>query len=230
MQTEIRLEEIEELMSSLEGEDREAVKKAVNYTVRDIKGRAPGWIAAEVSSVYNIKKTEITPAKTDSGKNKKAVSIHTSGDSLESVSLVYTGRALTPIHFSMSPKRPRNQKTSNKIAIPGSMINFAGGGSSDVGMVSVPKKYAISYEILKGKRWKAKGKQDYSIPFLAPVKAGSDKYIVFQRKGNSRTDMYSVRTVSVPQMIENKKAYDKISKKIREAADQRLHHHLDRFL
>ena len=56
MQTEIRLSEIEELMSILEGEDREAVKKAVNYTVRDIKSRAPGWIAAEVSSVYNIKK------------------------------------------------------------------------------------------------------------------------------------------------------------------------------
>lgn len=230
MQTEIRLNEVEELISRLEDENGEAVKKAVNYTVRDIKSRAPGWIAAEVSTVYNIKKTEITPAKTDAGKDKKAVSIHTSGTALESVSIVYKGRALTPIHFSMSPKRPRKQKTSSKIAIPGSMLNFTGGGSSDVGMVSAPRKYAISYEIVKGKRWKARGKQDYSAPFLAPVKAGSDKYIVFQRKGSSRTNMYSVRTVSVPQMIENKNVYDKINKKIGESAEQRLQHHLDRFL
>lgn len=230
MQTEIKLNEIEELISRLEGEDREAVKRAVNYTVRDIKSRAPGWIATEVSSVYNIKKTEITPAKTEKSKSKKAVSIHTSGNTLESVSIVYRGRALTPIHFSMSPQKPRMQKTSRKIAVPGSMINFAGNRSSDVGMVAVIKKYAISYEILRGKRYKASGKQDYSIPFLAPVKSGSNKYIVFQRKGDSRTNMYSVRTVSVPQMIENKNVYDKIGKKVEESAEQRLQHHLDRFL
>lgn len=65
-------------------------------------------------------------------------------------------------------------------------------------------------------------------PFLAPVKKGSDKYIVFQRKGKERTDMYSVRTLSVPQMLGNSTVQEKIDKRITEAVEQRLQHHLDR--
>ncbi len=67
-------------------------------------------------------------------------------------------------------------------------------------------------------------------PFLAPVRAGSDKYIIFQRKGKVRTDMYSLRTVSVPQMVGNDKVKAKIEEKIMGAAEQRLRHHLDRFM
>lgn len=211
MSVTFQLHEIGSLLSWIEQQGK-AGEKAVSYTIKDIKSRAPGWVATETSAVYNIKKSEITPAKTEEGKDKKAVSVYTSGETLATMSIVYTGRTLTPIHFSMTPKKPSRQRTG-----------------SDVGMVPVFKEYRIGYEVIRGRRMEATGKREWSRPFLAPVKAGSDKYIVFQRKGKNRTEMYSTRTVSVPQMIGAKRVYDKIDKRIMEATEQRLQHHLDRF-
>lgn len=224
---EFQLHGIEELLTWVEKQGK-AGEKAVSYTIKDIKSRAPGWIATETSKVYNIKKSEITPARTEESRSKKAVSVQVSGTTLETVSIVYRGRSLTPIHFSMTPKKPSRQRVSGKRAIPGKMIKFAGTGSG-VGMVSVFKEYKIGYEVIKGRRLEASGKREWSRPFLAPVKAGSDKYIVFQRKGKNRTAMYSTRTVSVPQMIGAKRVYEKIDQRIMEATAQRLQHHLDRF-
>lgn len=209
-----------------------AVGKAVRYTVRDIKSRAPGWIAAETASRYKIKKSDVNPSRTE---KNPAVSIFASGDTLESIALVYVGRNLTPIHFSMSPSVPSRVKLKKKRAVPGANIGIKFGGKrvhglNMVAMVPIYKKYAISYEVMRGSRWKVRGKRDMMTPFLAPVRAGSDKYIIFQRKGKVRTDMYSLRTVSVPQMVGNDKVKAKIEEKIMGAAEQRLRHHLDRFM
>lgn len=195
---EFQLHDIGELLSWIDAQG-EAGKKAVSNTIKDIKSRAPGWIASETAAVYNIKKTEITPAKTEENRKKKAVSISTSGGTLETVSIVYRGRTLTPIHFSMTPKMPRKQK-----------------------------KYSISFEVFKGNRMKIRGRY-LTTPFLAPVKRGSDKYIAFQRKSIKRTDMESIRTVSVPQMLGNSKVQSGINEKIIGSVEQRLQHHLDRF-
>lgn len=195
---EFQLHDIGELLSWIDAQG-EAGKKAVSNTIKDIKSRAPGWIASETAAVYNIKKTEITPAKTEENRKKKAVSISTSGGTLETVSIVYRGRTLTPIHFSMTPKMPRKQK-----------------------------KYSISFEVFKGNRMRIRGRY-LTTPFLAPVKRGSDKYIVFQRKSFKRTDMESIRTVSVPQMLGNSKVQSGINEKIIGSVEQRLQHHLDRF-
>lgn len=227
---EFRLRNIEELLEGID-EQNAAVGKAVSYTVKDIKSRAPGWIAAETASRYKIKKSDVNPSRTE---KNPAVSIFASGDTLESIALVYVGRNLTPIHFSMSPSAPIRVKLKRKRAVPGTDIRTQVGeryifGRHEVAMVPIYKKYAISYEVIRGSRWKVRGKRDLMTPFLAPVKAGSDKYIIFQRKGKDRTNMYSLRTVSVPQMIGNDKVKAKIEEKIMGAAEQRLRHHLDRF-
>lgn len=206
---EFRLRNIEELLEEID-EQNAAVGKAVSYTVKDIKSRAPGWIAEETASKYNIKKSDVNPSRT---KNNPAVSISISGDTLESIALVYVGRNLTPIHFSMSPKTPKKHKLKGKLVVPGPIY----------------ERYAITYEVIKGSRWKARGKPDYEIPFLAPIRRGNNKYIIYQRLGKSRKKMYSVRTVSVPQMVGNNKVKSKIEERIMGAAEQRLRHHLDRF-
>lgn len=200
MSVEIKLHDIADLVSWLETQGK-AGEKAASYTIKDIKSRAPSWIAAEVSSEYNIKKSEITPARNEESKNKKAVSINTSGETLETVKIVYRGRTLTPIHFSMTPyKRPKRKK-----------------------------EYIISQEVIKGNRKEIKGKTNWSKPFLAPVEAGSDKYIVFQRKGRRRTKMYSVHSLSVPQMIGNEQVMNKIDARMAEETTKRLLYHFKRF-
>lgn len=230
-QIEFRLHNIEELLSQIDGQ-ADVGKKAVQYTISDIKSRAPGWIASETASVYNIKKSDINPSRIERGNGKDAaVSVSVSGETFESISIVYTGRTLTPIHFSMSPRVPNRQKLKRKRAIPGSNIKFGNSvkyGDSKVGMVPIYKKYSIGMAVFKRSRWRIKGKRDMETPFLAPVKKGSDKYIVFQRKGKDRTDMYSVRTLSVPQMLGNSTVQEKIDKRITESVEQRLQHHLDR--
>lgn len=204
---EFQLHDIGELLSWIDAQG-EAGQKAVSYTIKDIKSRAPAWVATEVASVYNIKRRDVVPAKIEEDRKKQAVYVSILGNTLETVKIVYRGRNLTPIHFSMSPKMPpKGNKSGRKIS----------------------KRYAITMEVIKGSRNKIKGKYDLKTPFLAPVKAGSDKYIVFQRKGKSKTDMYSVRTVSIPQMLGNSHVQDKINKRLVEATEQRVQHHLDRF-
>lgn len=229
---EFRLHDIGELLAWVDAQG-EAGKKAVSYTIKDIKSRAPGWVASETASVYNIKKSEIVPAKTEESKNKKAISVSISGDTLETVSIVYRGRRLTPIHFSMTPRIPSKQKIKKRRAIPGNHIKFGNTGvfygSSPVGLVPIYRKYKISFEVRNGRRRIVHGKRNLQTPFLAPVKKGDSKYIVFQRKGKSRTDMYSFRTVSVPQMMGNVWVKYGIEEKITKETGQRIQHHLDRF-
>lgn len=90
----------------------DSATKAVQNTVNDIRRRAPGWVAASVTDVYNIKKSEITPVNKNSKKTvKKAGDIYVSGDTIDNLLLVYRGHLLTPTHFGMRPKqRPLGKK------------------------------------------------------------------------------------------------------------------------
>lgn len=228
-QIEFRLHDIGELLSWIEGQGNIG-KQAVKYTISDIKSRAPGWIASEAASVYNIKKSDINPSSTEESTSKKPASyVSICGDTIETVSIVYVGRTLTPIHFSMSPRVPGRQKMKGRRAVPGEGINFSRAWrGAPVGLVPIYKRYAISMAVFKGSRWKIRGKKDMSTPFLAPVEEGSSKYIVYQRTGKKRTEMYSVRTLSVPQMLGNSTVQEKIDKRITESVEKRLQHHLDR--
>ncbi len=218
---EFQLHDIGDLLSWIDAQG-EAGQKAVSYTIKDIKSRVPAWVATEVTSVYNIKRRDVVPAKTEENRKKQAVYVSISGNTLETVKIVYRGRTLTPIHFSMSPKMPPKGKGSRTRILKSGQKMF--------------KRYVISMEVIKGSRYKIKGKPDLQKPFIAPNmgknrrKTGEDPvYIAFQRKGASRTDMYSIRTLSIPQMLGNSHVYDKINKRVTEATKQRVQHHLDRF-
>ena len=66
----MQVENFQKLMDTVAQIDEQG-RKAVKATVRDVKARAPSWIAQEVTSVYNIKKGEITPSGKNSSKPKK---------------------------------------------------------------------------------------------------------------------------------------------------------------
>ena len=79
-------------------EMKEAPQKVMKGVTNDAKKRAPSWVAAEVTKVYGVKKSDIAAQKL--GK------VRTEGSNIKNVRIVYTGRTLTPTHFGMSPKSP----------------------------------------------------------------------------------------------------------------------------
>lgn len=175
------------------------------YTFKDIKSRAPGGVADAVRNVYNIKKNEITP-KSKSAKStpKKAGSIFAVGTTIENFKMIYYGRVLTPLHFGMTPKiRPKLEGKKNK-------------------------KYKIKLNIKKQQKV-LKGKSDNS-PFLAPVRSGYSKQIPWERFSNNRDDIRPVKTLSVPQMVDNKIVRETIDKTLGELLEKRFQHHLNNFI
>ena len=102
----MRVENLQKLLDQVQEIDEKG-RKAVKATVSDVKSRAPGWIAQEVTQVYNIKKSEITPSSGKGAKPKKmAGSIQVRGETIEEMTITYSGRLLTPVHFGMTPKTP----------------------------------------------------------------------------------------------------------------------------
>lgn len=186
-------------------------EKAIKATVKDVKSRAPSWVAQEVVSVYNIKKAEITPSKNG---GKRAGTIKITGEKIEDLTLTYSGRLLTPVHFGMTPKSP-----------PGG------------------KNYTIKAMILKGQK-KTIGKYlttrtrggPYSVRshnVLMSTGANSEggtPYIPFQRMSKERNDIKKFTTVSVPQMITNANVSAAIIKKLNEETAKRLEHNVERFM
>ena len=79
-------------------EMKAAPRKVMNSVTADAKKRVPGWVAAEVTKVYGVKKGEIT--------DQKIGRVTPQGKDFKNVRIVYAGRVLTPTHFNMSPKAP----------------------------------------------------------------------------------------------------------------------------
>lgn len=188
-------------------------RKAITSTVKDVKARAPGWIAQEVTAVYNIKKGEITPSS--GGKPKKmAGSIRITGETIEELTLTYKGRLLTPVHFGMTPKAPPKGKS-----------------------------YTLKVQVLKGSKkvlGRYKNTRTPGGPFsqrshnilmgTGNTKEGGTNWIPFQRMSKTRTDIKKVTTISVPQMITSDRTNEAIMLRLNTEAAKRLDHHMKRAL
>ena len=144
------------------------------------------------------------------------------------MTLIYTGNPLTPLHFSMTPKRPA-ALTDKKRAIPGEGVNAKGGAALNVAMARVRKKYSITLQIKKGKKERLRGKYG-TPPFIAPAASGSATMIPFQRSPAGKYPVTAIHTLSVPQMIDNETVNANIYKKLNDETAKRLQHNLDRAL
>ena len=178
-----------------------------------MKARAPGWIAQEVTAVYNIKKGEITPSS--GGKPKKmAGSIRITGETIEELTLVYKGRLLTPVHFGMTPKTAppgksytlRMQVVKGQKKVIGRYLNTRtpGGPYSE-----------RSHNILMG---------------TGNTKSEGTSWIPFQRMSKTRTDIKKLTTISVPQMITSDRTNEAIMLRLNTETAKRLDHHMKRAL
>lgn len=208
----IQIENLRQLVADVQAIEAGG-REAISSTVKDVKARAPGWIAQEVTAVYNIKKGEITPSSGGEPK-KMAGSIRITGETIEELTLVYKGRLLTPVHFGMTPKTAppgksytlRMQVVKGQKKVIGRYLNTRtpGGPYSE-----------RSHNILMG---------------TGNTKAGGVSAIPFQRMSRTRTDIKKFTTISVPSMITSERTNEKIMTRLQEETAKRLQHNLDRAL
>lgn len=203
-----------ELKSELKKLEK-APRTVLNRTMSDIKKRAPSWVAAEVAGQYGIKKKEVGDGKTST--------LKVVGNSINDVALVYRGRVLTPTHFGMSPKAPKEGAYTLKATI-------VKGERTTLGKV---KKLTKKQRAALGKNFRREGtrKSDHSPIMLmhtSNTKANGTDYIPFQRKSTNRKDITAIKTLSVPQMIDNRAA-PHIHKAIGENLQKRVEHHMRLF-
>ena len=210
----MRVENLQKLLDQVQEIDEKG-RKAVKATVRDVKSRAPGWIAQEVTQVYNIKKSEITPSSGKGAKPKKmAGSIQVRGETIEEMTITYSGRLLTPVHFGMTPKTP-----------------------------PAGKSYTLKAQVLKGQK-KVVGRylntRTPGGPFsqrshnilmgTGNTKSDGTSWIPFQRMSKTRTDIKKLTTISVPQMITSDRTNEAIMLRLNTETSKRLEHHMKRAL
>lgn len=114
-------------------------QKVINRTIGDLRKRAPGWVATEVTQVYNIAKGKITPASKDAKKPKRLAGEikFRGGKTIGEAAIIYHGRVLTPTHFKMTPAKPKKSKT----------VKTKGGKTK-----KVRQRYDVTAEIKKGER------------------------------------------------------------------------------
>lgn len=194
-------------------------------TLKDMGSRAPGKVADAVRSVYNIKKSEITCKKGSS--KTSAGSIRAKGESIASFTLTYEGRALTPLHFGMTPKaRPDKKKYKVKAKIkkgvstvlePEDKKQIVSGGA--VFLAPNPKKPS---QILAWER-------------ISPYDKNASK----EEKRKAKYNIRGKRVMSLPQMVGpnpqtgeggNPEVMKMIGESLNELLDKRFNHHLKRHL
>lgn len=202
---------------------RKASKKVVASTIKDFKQRAPSWVAQEVVKKYNIKKADITPDKSGSYKDK-AGSIRAEGETIDSVALIYRGRTLTPVHFGMTPKAPKQSYTLKAQVKKNEKKTW--------GKV---KKLTKKQRANIGRNFTHQGRQNSkSSPIMlmhtGNRKQGGVNYIPFQRQSQNRKDIKAIKTLSMPQMVSNQEVEKDIYKAINEKLGKRFDHYADTYL
>lgn len=205
MRMTIKSDGIKRIMKKL-AQDQQAARKALKATTNDMRRRVPGKVADDVRTVYNIKKADIVPeSKNAKKKTKRAGKVYVQGSTVSEMQIVYRGRTLTPVHFGMTPKAPPKRTAGKK-----------------------RRRVAIKATIKKGQK-----KVLHPQAFLGSTGASNpDKvsYIPFVRETSKRYPIRPIKTLSVPQMVDNRKVRALINRDVNDLLRQRLQHNVRRYM
>lgn len=105
-------EDIVKRLNKLENGGQTAIKKTVN----DFMSRAPAWVSKGIREHYGVDTAAINEAKQQPRRGQSSIQV--AGVQVDSASLVYKGRTLTPTHFKMSPKSRPSAQQKKPIRIP----------------------------------------------------------------------------------------------------------------
>ena len=191
-------------------------EKVIQRVIDDMRTRAPGWIASEVVKEYGIKKAEITPAKAGKA-SKSAGSIKVKGETVDTMQIVYTGRMLTPTHFSMTPKAPPEGRGYTLKAMILVRENKT--------VLGKKKKLTKKQRANIGKNFRRQGTKNSPNSPIMLMPTGST-YIPFQRKSQDRDDVEAIKTISMPQMVSSERTREGIDKALEEGLEKRMAQHM----
>jgi hypothetical protein len=170
-------------------------------------------VAAEVTKVYGIKKSEIT--------GKKVGSVKVVGNGFKDLKFVYAGRLLTPTHFSMSPKAP---KEGGSYTLKATIIK---GQRSTLGQV---KKLTKKQRAAMAKNFTRSGTKNSDHSPIMLMRANGGHYLPFQRVSQDRGDIVARKAISLPQMVSSKRTEEGIQRAINEGLGKRLDHYMNRYM
>ncbi len=131
---------------------------------------------------------------------KRAGIISVRGQTIANLAIHYQGRVLTPLHFGMTPKVPPKKG----------------------------KKYSIKVKIKKQRKTVSYPTKEGKFPFIAPARKTSLRFIPWLRDGDG--EITPMRTLSLPQMVDNETARIIMNKAIGELLQERFNHHMERLL
>lgn len=185
--------------------------QALERTMKDIKSRGPSWIAKGVSREYNLSSAQV----------KANSKLSVTGGGIGDLSFNYKGRMLTPLHFKMAPKVPKDGAYTIKATIKR-------GQRATIGKV---KKLTKKQRQNIGRNFTRQGKRNspQSPPMLVGAKAG---YLPFQRTKQPGNFDTAIKTLSVPQMIQDGsgKTKEQVSRELNENIEKRFNHHTSMIL
>ena len=208
----IAMSDYEKIKKQMDGL-KNAPTKVMKSLTSDARKRVPGWVATEVTKVYGIKKSEIT--------GKKVGSVKVVGNGFKDLKFVYAGRLLTPTHFSMSPKAP---KEGGSYTLKATIIK---GQRSTLGQV---KKLTKKQRAAMAKNFTQSGTKNSDHSPIMLMRANGGQYLPFQRKSTNRRDIQAIKTISLPQMVSNERTNAGIQTAINEGLGKRLEHHMNRYI
>lgn len=200
MRLTIKAKDLNKLAQRLE-KNADQAKKVLTATGSDMKTRVPGWVSTEVTGVYNIKKQEVTPQKAKAGARPKKTVGH----------IRVQGTTINSVEITYTGRL----LTPIHFGMKPKALPAAARGRR--------KRRPITAEIKKGQR-KSLGPQ----VFLGSNKGGG--YIPFKRTGAKAYPIQSIKTLSLPQMIDNPNVRENISTKINSELQKRLEHNIRRYL
>lgn len=192
---------------------REAPTKVLKSVTAEAKKRVPGWVATEVAKTYGVKKGEIT--------GQKIGKVKAEGKNIKQVKVIYTGRLLTPTHFSMSPNTP---KEGGGYTLKATIIK---GERATLGKV---KKLTKKQKKALAKNFTRSGTRSSDHSPVMLMRANGGQYLPFQRKSVNRKDIEAIKTVSLPQMVSSERTAEAIQTAINEGLGKRLDHYLNRYM
>jgi len=131
---------------------------------------------------------------------KRAGMIRVKGQTVADLTIHYEGRVLTPLHFGVTPKKQPKKG----------------------------KKYSIKLKVKKEQKTVSYPTKEGKFPFVAPARTGSSRIIPWLRDGDG--DITPMRTLSLPQMVDNEKARIVMNQTLGELLHERFNHHMERYL